>query len=307
MTHHHPEHRASLDARFEECELCLDNAEAYALNALGHAERTTIDLHLLWCDGCRRAISEIRRVTNHLPFLAEPEVPSASTKAALVARIATEEAAPAAAPAPIEHPIASNNPWNATPASQKDSAKEPPVGPSIWQRWITPAIIAPLAISLLILSAWTNSLRNEVDSLQAQQQVPITLAQVGSQDNDMQLYALKPACPECDEMKASGQFGGNPDGSVGVVVAWNLDPDERHQVWCENKQGEKFLVSDLDVEQTGSVFQAISFPETLGGYQQIYVARHDGTTDPEAELLVAMNEEIESDAPLNSPPATMTN
>lgn len=289
MTQQHSEHGASPDARIAECQRCIANAEAYALNALEGIERRTIEHHLLWCGKCRRMIADVRRVTNLLPFLAEPAVPSPEAKSNLFARIAGSQAEDES----VERPVAHAHPWETRPVAAKTPGKNGATRSSPWQRWIGPALIAPLAIALLLLSAWTNSLRNEVDSLEARQQMPANLAQIGSTDSDLQLYALKPACPECAETKASGQFGGNPDSSVGVVVAWDLDPNERHQVWCVNKQGEKFLISDLDVEHTGSVFQAVNFPDTLGGYQQIYVARHDGTADPQAELLVAMNEEFE--------------
>lgn len=188
MTQHHPESGAFSEARIAECQLCLDNAEAYALHALAADERMTMDQHLQWCGACRRAITEVRRVTNVLPFLAVPAVPSASAKAGLFARIAEDDVAEtAAAPAAI----VSANPREAGPGMLRTPAKNPSSGASPWQRWIAPAIIAPLAICLVLLAGWTNSLRNEVDTLQARQQSPVTIAQVGSTG-----FRYATLCPE---------------------------------------------------------------------------------------------------------------
>ena len=161
-----------------------------------------------------------------------------------------------------------------------------------WRRWIPPAVITPLAIALLVLAAWTNSLRNEVNALRAEQQEGFTVAS----GNGMQLYTMRSDCPTCNPA-ASGRFGGNPDDSVGVVIAWNLDPNAQHQIWCIDKNGEKWMITTLDVEPTGDVVQAVSFPQPLGGYQQIYVARHNGTADPDTELLVAMDEQQPEETP----------
>src|SRR5699024_10453532 len=136
-------------------------------------------------------------------------------------------------------------------------------------------IIAPLAICLIVLSAWTNSLSNEVDDLRETNTPEVASTDVpATSPYDLQLYEFRPACENCSQNQASGQLGGNPDGNVGVIVAWNLDPNETHQIWCVNRQGERLLITDLNVEN-GNVFQSVNFPDAIGGYEQIYVARHD--------------------------------
>lgn len=205
-------------------------------------------------------------------------------------------------------PVVLANPWESRPDASthiQEQALEAEPRAGIWQRWVVPGVVAPLAICLLLLSAWTNSLHNEVENLRSSGGGEVTTTQdSGAIPYDMQLYEFKPACEKCEDRQASGQFGGNPNGSVGVVVAWNLDPNEKHQVWCVDINGEKMLVTDLDVEFTGNVFQTVNFPQAIGGYQQIYVARHDGTADPDAELLVAMNDDHEIDSPVSTPEAS---
>lgn len=287
MTTAHPDNPHPTDPA---CEAFRDELEAYALGALDDVEQFRLETHLDACDACRAALAEIRAVTGYLPYLSEPATPAPETRADLLARIAADIRR--------DEPRAYPNPWTAQAPAAHEKASS---GIPAWQRWIAPALVAPLAIALIVLAAWTNSLRQEVGDLRASEQISQLVDQETRQGNDIQLYDFKPACPDCKDQQASGQLGGNPNSNLGVVVVWNLDPNAKHQVWCVNKHGEKLLVSDLDVEHSGSAFQTIAFPQELGGYQQIYVARHDGTTDPDAELLVAMTEEHESDDDSGTP------
>lgn len=295
MTHQIPEHDAPDDDRIIDCASCQDHTEELALGILPASLSASMVRHLDACGPCRAEYRRLRRVTRLLPFIAEPAEPSPEARSLLMTRIERSTRENAA------RPVVLHNPWA---NMDQPPAREPaPVPNSVspWQRWIGPGIVAPLAICLILLSAWTNSLRNEVDHLRDAGNPEIAAAAPATLPYSLQLYNFRPACENCPQGQASGQFGGNPNGNVGVVVAWNLDPAETHQVWCINHRGEKLLITDLEVEG-GNVFQTVNFPEAIGGYQQIYVARHDGTADPDAELLVAMNDQQQADPPLDSTP-----
>lgn len=267
------------------CEPFRDDLEAYALGALDDVERFRLETHLDECAACGDALANIRRVTDYLPFLSPPASPPSGARASLMERITAD--------IERDEPRAYPNPWTALQQDEQPNAAGSDL--SRWQRWIAPALVAPLAIALIVVGAWANSLQNEVDDLRAGGQVPRIVNQGTGLNADIQLYNFEPACPECEDQQATGQLGGHPNSNLGVVSVRNLDPNAKHQVWCVNKQGEKLLVSDLHVEHSGDVFQAIAFPQELGGYQMIYVARNDGTPDPDAELLVAMTDEHEVD------------
>lgn len=291
MTHQHPGPGAARDAMNTDCGFCQDNLDAFALGALRGTERSRVEQHLLWCGPCRRLHAEIRRITDFLPFLSHPAVPSETAKTRLFERIAADRADVPA------NPAVNTNPWISTePVSRPKRETRNNAQAAAWQRWIAPGLIAPLAICLVVLSAWANSLQNELSVLRSAEASPTNAVVPAPPPSDMQLYAFRPACETCGEKQASGQLGGNPGGNTGIVVAWDLDPNEKHQVWCVDSQGQKRLVTDLRVQRTGSVVQTVSFPHPIGGYEQIYVARHDGTADPDAELLVAMNEQHKAGA-----------
>lgn len=295
MTNHIPEHGAPDDDNLLDCASCQDHIHELALGILPEHLTAPMIRHIEGCAPCRAEYRRMRRTTRLLPFLAESAEPSPDAKDRLMARIEAAERDDTIAPVVLHNPwINTNEPPMQTPSPARNEG-------SIWQRWIMPGVIAPLAICLIVLSAWANSLRQEVNDLRESENPSIaSIDAPATSPYALQLYEFQPACENCPQSVASGKFGGNPNGNVGVVVAWNLDPDETHQVWCVNHQGEKLLITDLDVDG-GSVFQTINFPEAIGGYQQIYVARHDGTADPDAELLVAMNDELQSAPPVSTP------
>lgn len=275
-----------------DCASCADRLHELALGILPAGHVRSVVRHLEECDACRTEYVAISRVTRLLPFLAEPDSPSPDVKNRLLARLGEPEQEAI--------PRSFGNPWAASEPEPEQSPAPGSTSGFSWQRWVMPGIVAPLAICLMVLAAWTNSLHNEVASLRGPGEEASSVFSTPQQSPyDLQLYEFRPACENCTQ--AAGQLGGNPDRNVGVVVAWNLDPTEKHQVWCINERGEKQLVTDLEVEFSGSVYQTVSFPEPIGGYQQIYVARHDGSTEPDAELLVAMNERHGAEGPPSTP------
>jgi hypothetical protein len=271
----------------EECEFCQENLEAEALNILEPAEHARMQRHLQWCGPCRRSLAGLHKVVDLLPLLADTATPSPMAKARLFQQVADD--------AVTESSVNFGNPWMtgklspARPASSPVLSATLDTGSPSWKGWLSSALIAPLAIALIVLGAWTNALRNDLDSMEIQQaNGSVANIPVGTNDSPMQIYSLEPSCPECDETPVSGHLGGDPDDNVGILVARNLNPNEQHQVWCESRDGEQLMVSDLQVEQSGDVVQAVNFPDAIGGYSTIYVTRYDGTE----EMRVALHEEI---------------
>ena len=116
----------------------------------------------------------------------------------------------------------------------------------------------------------------------------------GLPSGNIQVYAM-----ESTEGSTGGHIGADPEESDGVVVAWNLDPNQQHHVWCINRQGERIRVAELRVGESGSVMQSLTFPEAIGGYDHIYVARDDGTE----ELSVKPNQGTTEPFPTDEPTA----
>lgn len=271
----------------EDCAFARENLEAEALDILEPADHARMQRHLQLCGPCRRELAELHKVADLLPLLSEPATPSPLVKARLFQQIA-DESVP-------EAPVYSHaNPWEQehSPAPAPTTGGGRPGGSNGgWRSWMMSALVAPLAIAIIVLGAWTNSLRNDLQSAQSGERDTVAEIAQDTGNGGMKLYSMEPSCPDCDDTPATGHLGGNPDDNVGILVAWNLNPGERHEVWCEERDGTVIRVSDLQVEQSGEVFQTVSFPGAIGGYTTIYVTSESGTE----EMRVAVSEDVESD------------
>lgn len=270
----------------DECAFVQEHLEAEALGILEPAEHARMQRHLQLCGHCRRELASLHEVVDLLPLLSEPATPSPMVKARLFQQIADESE-------PGPHVVSFGNPWvrDDAPSQAADSTTATAPSPG-WRSWVTSALVAPLAIALIILAAWTSSLSNDLESARSGDERD-TVAEIaaGTGSEGMRLYSMEPSCPTCDETPASGHLGGDPADNVGILVAWNLNPGEKHEVWCEDRDGKLIRVSDLEVEQSGEVAQTVNFPDAIGGYTTIYVTRNDGTE----EMRVALNEDLQRD------------
>ena len=286
MTDHTSNNNRSSSPFKQECALIQDLLDAEALDILEPAEHARVQRHLQLCGHCRRELAGLHRVADLLPLLSEPATPSRMVKARLFQQIADESE-------PGPRLMRVGNPWTSDDGSGPGTPVPPgseDVGGFTGRRsWMMSAMVAPLAIALIILAAWSSSLRNDLQVARSgDEQDAVAQIAAGTDTTGMRLYSMEPSCPTCDKNPASGHLGGDPDDNVGILVAWNLNPDERHEVWCEDRDGKLIRVSDLEVQQSGEVAQTVNFPGAIGGYTTIYVTRKDGTE----EMRVALNEEI---------------
>jgi hypothetical protein len=183
------------------------------------------------------------------------------------------------APPAVEGIQEPRNPGNvgiATPQKLNTTSRRP--------LWTLGTIAAGLLVALFAISAWSFLPFTDDDSAP-----PGQMSVLAMESSD--------TCQDCHE-DTRGHIGANLDTTDGMVVAWNLDPAQNHEVWCVNKRGERLKVGDLVVDSTGTATQTLSFPEAVGNYDQIYVARNDGTE----ELTVAPNKLKSNGDPPGTPP-----
>lgn len=114
----------------------------------------------------------------------------------------------------------------------------------------------------------------------------------GLPGGNIQVMAMERNCDDCDD-STGGHIGADLEHQDGVLIAWNLDPEQKHSVWCLKRNGERVLVSELSVARSGSVMQKVQFPEAIGSYDQIYVERHDGTQELSVKPLADNREDSE--------------
>ncbi len=258
----------------DDCLFCMDRLHEVALGIVDPEDRGRLEHHLAECDVCRAELAELDATVNLLPFAVDEVAPRSHVRANLRERMEAEMAAPPASGVIREL----RTPVNADAAAQ--SLNSPSRGPL----WTLGTIAAGLLIALLAISAWS--------FLPFDDDAPAPRGQ-------MSVLAMESSdtCEDCHE-DTRGHIGAHLDATDGMVVAWNLDPAQKHEVWCVNKRGERLKVGDLMVDSSGTVTQTVSFPEAVGNYDQIYVARNDGTE----ELTVAPNKLKSNGEPAGTPP-----
>lgn len=247
----------------DECLFCLEHLEEAAMRTLEPEIQQRMECHLARCSMCRAELAQIEESLKWLAISVEQIAPPASTKATLMARFEAERDSEST-DVPLASPEVAPN--DAPPVA---SAKRR-------MPWSYGGLVAGIAVALLLVGAWSF--------------LPMRQSDSGLPAGQIQVMAMQNTCPDCHH-ETGGHIGADPTEKDGLVVAWNLDPDRKHEVWCVNSEGKHTKIDDLKVEASGSVMQTVSFPDAVGGYQQIYVVRDDGAE----ELTVAPGASKESD------------
>lgn len=256
----------------DDCLFCQEHLEEAAMRNLERDDQQRMEHHLARCPMCRAELTQIELSLQGLACSVEQIEPPAGAKDRLMARFETELQTPEQMhPAPIL----------TSPSSPKPAAP-----PQRRFSWSYQGLAAAVAIALLMIGALNF--------------LPINGSDGNLPDGQIEVMAMENTCPDC-ENGSGGQIGADPEEKDGLVMAWNLDPGRKHEVWCVNRDGHHTKVSDLRVGDTGSVMQTVSFPDAVGGYQQIYVVRDDGT---QQLTVVPGNATSNSQNPETAPPPT---
>jgi hypothetical protein len=242
----------------DECANIRDMIDGYALDSLDSFERGMVEHHLRWCEACRAEADRLERVARLLP-LAVPIAPAPEPrlKAALLDRIAQGDDLPAVAVEP-------------------GSNRAPQVKPAYsagWLRYASTALIAPLALALLVMGVWANSMRTDLNQQHATVDSQESMNAAMLNGSQVQLYSVERSCPTCE---GSGQLGVSESNGMGMVVGWNFDPNQQHDVWQVNSEGVRAKVCQLHVDATGAVMQMFNFPESPDVYSEVYITNENG-------------------------------
>jgi hypothetical protein len=174
----------------------------------------------------------------------------------------------------------------ATPALAAPTP-EPPSASSArpWHSFVASALLAPLAIALVVVSLWAWNLNSELDELQSPGNDTGTIAD----GSVIEMYTME----NMASTSARASIGSMPNGNSAVLLAWDLNPTEDHEVWCEEKNGKKWKVGSLAVGENGSAAQTIQLPKPIDGYARIYVSgsMDDEESGPELILNIPDNED----------------
>lgn len=246
-----------------ECAFVLENIEGFALDALDRFERGMVEHHLRWCASCQAEASRYERVVERLPFaVPADQEPGPGLKTSLFERIRADASASKATPS---RRIVERAP---------ESPEVRQTSPGRW-RYASAALIAPLALSLLVMGVWANSMRNDLNEQDTDVQSQAQLNQVLADGGQVALYSVEKekSCPTCH---GSGQLGMSESNDMGMVLGWNFDPGKRHDVWGVSRDGDTLKMCELKVDPTGSVMQMFTFPDAPSGFTEVYITDEHG-------------------------------
>lgn len=259
-----------------ECAAVRDDLGVWALDALDADERSSVDQHVSRCMGCRAEADRWLAVSSALPLALAPVAPSADGRDQLMHRIADDQMRSVTPAVPLTD---TNNPANTSTL---------PIPPSNRRRFAwSQALVAPLIIALIAMTAWSFDLQDQVNSAaESDSLIPAAV------DNTMLPAGVQTFGMSSES--SNGRFLANPESSNALVVAWGLDPAMDHEVWCVDERGSEWMVARLDVSQSGDVVQPLLFDQPISRYTEIYVKiKDDGS-----EHMMEMDE-----TPMITPPA----
>ena len=242
------------------CDQVREELEAWSLHALEPAEMAAVDRHLAHCEDCREEADSLAHVAAMLPFSVQAVSPSPEVMHTLMSRIADDQMATGI-------PTRSQSPLSSGPAP---APAESDTGGRRFH-W-SQMLIAPLAIALLVMSVWAFELQGQVNESDDETSLTVPAAML---PEGFQTFSMQSDCEAC---ASTGKLLADPAKADALMVAWDLDPGEVHEVWCEERDGERVLVANLNVSETGDVVQPLVFDQPIAGYSKIYVTNADGET-----------------------------
>jgi len=251
------EHQGNGDGR--DCAFTLDHVESFALDALDSFDRGIVEHHLRWCESCQKEAASFERVVRNMHLVTQLGAPPpVSSRQELMRRIAA-----GGEDAPLARPQSSQLTRQAESASTAGS----------WTRYIPVAIIAPLALALLVVGVWVNSLQDDLSNRNLELTSQTHLNQSLANGGQVQLFSVEQSCPTC---RGNGQVGVSESKGMGMVVGHDFDPSQQHDVWGVNDKGEKKMFCELEVDSAGAVMQMFTFPDAPSAFTDVYITDENG-------------------------------
>ena len=248
----------------DDTEHVLDQLEAWALGALDSFDRGMVEHHLRWCDDCRLEAAAWSALVRHLG-LATPltHKPHPAVKQRLLSSIGESGRKQ---PLPLPDQAVPSVPSVRTSTSF-------PANSSRLQRYAAASLILPLALAVLVLGVWSNSLKHTLDQQEDDLSAQVAFNQALLNGQQVQLYTVQQTCPTC---RGNGQLGISNSDDMGMFLGWDFDPEQQHDVWQVNGQGVRTRVCQLHVDREGGVMQMFHLPEAPGEFADVYITDADG-------------------------------
>lgn len=260
-----------------ECSFSRDNLGAYSLQALDRVDQGLVEQHLRWCADCRAELSRLEGITTGLGLQgADVGEPFPDTWISIRARLTDEDDERQVRPQGVAF---------------RQGDRAPNAG-----RWLPISAIAPLALVVILLSAWSWSLQRDLSETQAELSNHTLLNSTLATSQQVQLFSMEQSCPTCDGV---GQIGVSESSGMGMVVGWDFDPQMTHHVWGIDHDGERSRVCSLMIAQDGAVMQMFSFPDTPSKFTDLVITDQSGNLVYQSHIMAVDELATPTESPLS--------
>lgn len=251
------------------------NADAFALGALSRDEAADVAAALAAFPDLLPLVDSAIAAVQALPF-AMPliDAPGLATKLDLFAKIDGHRPAAPSPQSTLGSRIA--DAWSSPALAEPLPSTPAPVRP--WHSIVASAMLAPLAIALVVVSLWAWNLNSQLDEMESSSDGNGAL----TDGSVIEMYTME----NMASTNARASIGSMPNDTSAVLLAWDLNPTEDHEVWCEEKNGKKWKVGSLSVGENGSAAQTIQLPKPIDGYARIYVSGSMDDEEGSPELIL---------------------
>jgi hypothetical protein len=259
-----------------DCSFCRDLLGAYSLHALDRVDQGLVDQHVRWCEDCRAELARHEAITVGLGLQSvDVGEPAPSTWNAIRSRVTEGEE-------------------SSVPSRSISGSMAPPPSSGRSGRWLPIAAIAPLVLTVILLSAWSWSLQRDLSATQDELSNHTLLNSTLATTQQVQLYSMEQSCPTCDGV---GQVGVSESNGMGMVVGWDFDPQMTHDVWGIDREGERSRVCSLIIAQDGAVMQMFSFPDTPSNFTDLVITDQSGKLVYKSHIMTTDENTNPSDSP----------
>jgi anti-sigma-K factor RskA len=245
----------------------------YALDALSAEERGLVEKYLATHPEARQQLEELRTAASALPYSVEPVEPSSRARAALMARVASDERARAS--------------LESQPSSRRVVSFE-----GLF-RALSLGVATIAILWAVVLSAQVARLRNEISALneqvvaQSQSLERIVAGLPQTSPSNVITVSLKGTEVE---PQVQGQLIADPSSQSAVLVLVGLAPLESgktYQVWLIDG-GAPVSAGLLSVDETGQAVFIVTSDEAIGSFNALGVSvePEGGSPEPTGDIVI---------------------
>jgi hypothetical protein len=266
------------------CDWIVENAPAYALDALDPVETESFERHLLLCQSCEAETQALARVSALLGAGVELYEPPASIKQNLLAAIRT--------PSPQGTSTLSLAPARqATP-----SPVSPNLSPIPQRSWLSGRlIVTPLLAACLLIAFWGIDTQRQLDS---------TTGDVARLERENDALTVQLSSIQAGQLAYGStgiwyplrNAGENTEGAGGIVMSgptttvtllsvWNMPQEhDSYHVICESKRGELLAAGEIQVNERGTGTVTLTLPAPVTEYRAVHVVPNGAMPNNVADL-----------------------